>query len=259
MAESTNGVKALARRKGPGLIFATIQKYRDPDSADDAPLTEDDLPKVEEPKATYKADEKFEVLNESDSILVLVDEAHRTQAGDLHANLLAGLPNCARIGFTGTPIIIGKDKRTHEILASSLTATPSRKPRPTVRPCLCSTRAARPTAPSRTAPASTNCSMTCSTSTCRRIWRRSRKSTPPRATSSMPQALIADKARDILRHYVTNILPNGYKAQVVAYSRLAAIRYFEALRAARDELLAEAHALSPETGRWMTRRCVSVL
>jgi type I restriction enzyme R subunit len=32
MAESTRpGVKALARRKGPGLIFATIQKYRDPD------------------------------------------------------------------------------------------------------------------------------------------------------------------------------------------------------------------------------------
>jgi type I restriction enzyme R subunit len=59
-------------------------------------------------------------------------------------------------------------------------------------------------------------------------------------------ALIADKARDILRHYVTNILPNGYKAQVVAYSRLAAIRYFEALRSARDELLAEAEALSPE-------------
>jgi type I restriction enzyme R subunit len=44
---------------------------------------------------------------------------------------------------------------------------------------------------------------------------------------------------------VTNILPNGYKAQVVAYSRLAAIRYFEALKTARDELLAEAEALEP--------------
>jgi type I restriction enzyme R subunit len=26
VAESANGIKALARRKGPGLIFATIQK-----------------------------------------------------------------------------------------------------------------------------------------------------------------------------------------------------------------------------------------
>ncbi|MFX5918610.1 hypothetical protein ABTE65_19375, partial [Acinetobacter baumannii] len=40
--------------------------------------------------------------------------------------------------------------------------------------------------------------------------------------------------------------PNGYKAQVVAYSRLAAIRYFEALKTARDELLAEAERLSPQ-------------
>ena len=84
-----------------------------------APREQKDLPKVEEPKATYKGGQtsadRFEVLNEDDSILVLVDEAHRTQAGDLHANLLAGLPNCARIGFTGTPIIMGEKKRTHEI------------------------------------------------------------------------------------------------------------------------------------------------
>jgi type I restriction enzyme R subunit len=32
MWPTTAGVKALARRKGPGLIFATIQKYRDPDT-----------------------------------------------------------------------------------------------------------------------------------------------------------------------------------------------------------------------------------
>ena len=123
VAESAIGVKALARRKGPALIFATIQKYRDTDTQGDAPLTASDLPvdlpsnppKVAERSASYKLDEKFEVLNEDDSILVMVDEAHRTQAGDLHANLLAGLPNCARIGFTGTPIIMGDKKRTHEI------------------------------------------------------------------------------------------------------------------------------------------------
>ena len=55
------------------------------------------------------------MLNDDEAILVLVDEAHRCQAGDLHADLLAGLPNCARIGFTGTPIIMGDKKRTHEI------------------------------------------------------------------------------------------------------------------------------------------------
>ncbi len=57
------------------------------------------------------------------------------------------------------------------------------------------------------------------------------------------EKLIEAKARDILRHYVEFILPNGLKAQVVAYSRLATIRYYHALRAARDELVAEAEAL----------------
>ena len=30
----------------------------------------------------------------------------------LHANLMRALPNAARIGFTGTPIIMGKRKKT---------------------------------------------------------------------------------------------------------------------------------------------------
>jgi type I restriction enzyme R subunit len=246
VAESTAGVKALARRKGPGLIFATIQKYRDPDSAGDAPLTADDLPKVEQPKATYKADETFEVLNEDDSILVLVDEAHRTQAGDLHANLLAGLPNCARIGFTGTPIIMGEKKRTHEIFGEFIdryTIKESEADGATV-PVLYEGRTA-------------NGAIKDGASLDELFEDMFRRHTPEELEAIKQKyatkghifdapALIADKARDIIRHYVTNILPNGYKAQVVAYSRLAAIRYFEALKQARDELLAEAYALSPE-------------
>ncbi|SFH23794.1 type I restriction enzyme, R subunit [Nitrosospira sp. Nsp14] len=246
VAESMAGVKALARRKGPGLIFATIQKYRDPDSAGDAPLTADDLPKVEEPKASYKADEKFEVLNEDDSILVLVDEAHRTQAGDLHANLLTGLPNCARIGFTGTPIIMGDKKRTHEIFGEFID-------RYTIKEA----EADGATVPVLYEGRTANGAVKDGASLDELFEDLFRQHSPQELEAIKKKyatkghifdapALIADKARDIIRHYVTNILPNGYKAQVVAYSRLAAIRYFEALRAARDELLAEAHALSPE-------------
>lgn len=133
------------------------------------------MPKVEQPKAGYKADEKFEVLNEDDSILVLVDEAHRTQAGDLHANLLAGLPNCARIGFTGTPIIMGEKKRTHEIFGEFIdryTIKEAEADGATYQFC---TRAARPTARSRTGPAWTSYSRICFASTRPRNWRRSSK------------------------------------------------------------------------------------
>ncbi len=245
VAESTNGVKALARRKGPGLIFATIQKYRDPDSAGDAPLTADDLSNVEERKASFKADEKFEVLNEDDSILVLVDEAHRTQAGDLHANLLAGLPNCARIGFTGTPIIMGDKKRTHEIFGEFID-------RYTIKEA----EADGATVPVLYEGRTANGAIKDGASLDELFEDLFRQHSPEELEAIKKKyatkghifdapALIADKAHDILRHYVTNILPNGYKAQVVAYSRLAAIRYFEALCSARDELLAEACALSP--------------
>ena len=251
VAESANGVKALAKRKGPGLIFATIQKYRDPDTAGDAPLTADDLPSsakpgVEEPKAAYRADEKFEVLNEDDSILVLVDEAHRTQAGDLHANLLAGLPNCARIGFTGTPNIMGDKKRTHEIFGEFID-------RYTIKEAEADGATVPVLYEGRTANGAIKDGASLDELFEDLFHQHSKeeleaikKKYATKGHIFDAPALIADKARDILRHYVTNILPNGYKAQVVAYSRLAAIRYFEALRAARDELLAEARALSAE-------------
>lgn len=51
----------------------------------------------------------------------------------------------------------------------------------------------------------------------------------------------------MLRHYVENILPNGLKAQVVAISRRAAVRYPAALEAAREELVSEAEALDAAT------------
>lgn len=246
VAESAAGVKALARRKGPGLVFATIQKYRDPDSVGDAPLTADDLPKVEEPKASYKVSEKFEMLNEDDSILVLVDEAHRTQAGDLHANLLASLPNCARMGFTGTPIIMGDKKRTHEIFGEFID-------RYTIKEAEADGATVPVLYEGRTANGAIKDGASLD-ELFEDLFRQHsqeeleaiKKKYATKGHIFDAPALIADKARDILRHYVTNILPNGYKAQVVAYSRLAAIRYFEALRAARDELLVEAQALSPQ-------------
>lgn len=43
-------------------------------------------------------------LNLRKNIFVLIDEAHRTTAGDLGNYLMAGLPNATFIGFTGTPV-----------------------------------------------------------------------------------------------------------------------------------------------------------
>ncbi|MCP4834222.1 MAG: type I restriction endonuclease subunit R [Phycisphaera sp.] len=45
------------------------------------------------------------------NIFVLVDEGHRTQSGTLHASMRLALPKASMIGFTGTPILKG-DKQT---------------------------------------------------------------------------------------------------------------------------------------------------
>ncbi len=59
--------------------------------------------------------EEFPMLNESEDILVLVDEAHRSHTRTLHRNLRKALPNAAIIGFTGTPILSNEKTETREI------------------------------------------------------------------------------------------------------------------------------------------------
>jgi type I restriction enzyme R subunit len=217
-------VKKLLAQKGPGLVFAMIQKYRE--RGDGADLG---------------------VLNEDESILVLVDEAHRSHASALHAHLLAALPGCARIGFTGTPILMGARKRTHDIFGAFID-------RYTIR----ESEADGATVPilyeGRTAEGAVSDGRDLdqlfedmfaekSPEELERI--KQKYATKGKVLES--KKLIAAKARDMLAHYVQHILPSGLKAQVVACSRRAAVRYGDALRQARDELVEEARALDEDT------------
>ena len=43
-------------------------------------------------------------MNERENIILLVDEAHRTQEGDLGRQMRAALPNAFLFGLTGTPV-----------------------------------------------------------------------------------------------------------------------------------------------------------
>ena len=45
-----------------------------------------------------------EKLTDRDNIIVISDEAHRTQSGSLAMNMRKALPNASFIGFTGTPL-----------------------------------------------------------------------------------------------------------------------------------------------------------
>ena len=59
--------------------------------------------------------EAIPVLSERSDIIVITDEAHRSQYDQLAANMRRALPNAAFIGFTGTPLIAGQEERTREV------------------------------------------------------------------------------------------------------------------------------------------------
>ena len=70
--------------KNKEFIFTLIQKFR------------------------YDKGKKYPVLSERNDIIVLVDEAHRTQYKDLAENMRTALPNANYIAFTGTPLLGSK-------------------------------------------------------------------------------------------------------------------------------------------------------
>ncbi len=59
-------------------------------------------------------EEKFPLLSERSDIIVMTDEAHRTQYDLLALNMRNALPKASFIGFTGTPLIEGEEEETKE-------------------------------------------------------------------------------------------------------------------------------------------------
>jgi type I restriction enzyme R subunit len=93
-AESKEHLQQLLNRQSGGVIFTTIQKFS-PDS-----------------KGT-----KFPTLSDRENIIVIADEAHRSQyefIDGFAGNLRNALPKASFIGFTGTPIE-HEDKNTPAI------------------------------------------------------------------------------------------------------------------------------------------------
>lgn len=249
-ARSTDDLKAKLAEQGPGLVFGTIQKVQERE--EDAEIIEfaprgrrADLavPIAAEAKALRYA--PFPTLNTSEKILLLVDEAHRTHSSTLHMNLMEALPNAAKIGFTGTPILMGTAKKTHEIFGSFIdryTIQQSEADGSTV-PILYEGR----TAEGGVAGGGTIDELFEDMFRDRTEKEREAIKRRYATAGNVLEAprLIEAKAADMLRHYVDNVLPNGFKAQVVATSRLAAVRYQGAFTAARDKLLARIAALTP--------------
>ena len=81
-AASIEGLKILIRNTASDVTVAMVHKFNDRAERVDT----------------------FPVLNTSNRILVMIDEAHRTEYSELAANMWHSMPNSVKVAFTGTPI-----------------------------------------------------------------------------------------------------------------------------------------------------------
>jgi type I restriction enzyme, R subunit len=82
--EITGGPKSLhelLKVPAGGIVFTTIQKF-----------------------APARGRTVMPVLSERENVVVMADEAHRSQYARFAENITIALPNAVRVGFTGTPV-----------------------------------------------------------------------------------------------------------------------------------------------------------
>jgi len=196
VADSIKKLKELLRSDSSDLVMAMIHKFREAD------LTE-----------------VFPELNASPNILVMTDEAHRSQYAMLGANLDKGVPNAARIGYTGTPI-----DKTERVFGAYIDKY-------TMRQAIDDGVTLEIVYEGRTHNAEVTDQKGMDTafadvfSDYKLEERLEILGYGSRDAYLEAESTIEAKARDMIQHYLTHVFPNGYKAQVVATSREAAVRY----------------------------------
>ena len=94
-AESMEDLQETIKKTAGGIVFATIQKF-----------------------GKFKSEE-YPLLTERKNVIVIADEAHRSQYRELAQNLRKAIPNASFMGFTATPIEL-QDKDTYLVFGESI-------------------------------------------------------------------------------------------------------------------------------------------
>lgn len=189
---------------------------------------------------TYRAmptGKTFGVVNPSERIILMIDEAHRTQSSDLGDNLFEAFPNAARVAFTGTPLITERhgEKKTHKRFGEYIDTyrlTDAVSDGATLQ-ILYEGKTADSALSEKHAFDQAFEDLFRDRSDAELLAIKKKYG----ATGDILEAenRINTIAKDLVKHYVDNILPNGFKAQVVCHSRLACIRYQQGIEAALAE------------------------
>ena len=199
------------------------------------------------PFGSIPSNKTFGVVNPSARIILMIDEAHRTQSSDLGDNLFEAFPHATRIAFTGTPLVteqhgtrrtvkrFGEYIDTYKLMDAVHDGT-------TLQILY----------EGRTADTAIKDKYGFDTKFEDLFRERTEEEilAIKKKYGTTGDILEAEKrieaiATDLVGHYIDNVLPEGFKAQVVCHSKLAAIRY---QRSIRDALRArvDREKLKPE-------------
>jgi len=212
-------LKELLRNDNSDLVMAMIHKFQE----------NGDLTGLE----------IFPELNRSHNILVMTDEAHRSQYSLLAANLDRAMPNATSIGFTGTPTAKTEKKYkdyidkytmrqaiddgvTLEIVYEGFTHNAEVEDKKGMD--------------DKFADVFNDYQLT---------ERLQILGFGSRDAYLDSMSTIMDKAKSMVNHYVEHIFSGGFKAQIVANSRIAAVRYKAAIDAALKAKIAELEVDNP--------------
>ena len=210
VASKISSLKKYLQTDTPDIVMGMIHKFQE-----------------------HELSQKFPVLNLSDKILVMIDEAHRSQYKILGANLEESLPNAVKIAFTGTPI-----EKTESTFGDYID-------RYSIRQAVEDGVTVEIVYEGRTHRGEVLDAQSMNQKfedVFQSIDDETRKKILNRYTWKAyleAQETIRDKARDMISHYIAHIFTNKFKAQVVVVSRIAAIRYKKALEEALQEKILE--------------------
>lgn len=187
----------------------------------------------------HKFGEAGGLLNDRDNIIVMVDEAHRTQEGDLGLQMRTALPNAFFFGLTGTPIA-KRDRNTFATFGheddeggylSKYSFEESMRDRATLplhfEPRLIELHIDSEAIDREVEEISDGL-------TDEEMYELTKRAAKMPHLIRTPEK-IREIAEDIVEHYRSNVEPNGFKAMVVAYDRMSCVEYKKAF----DEIIPE--------------------
>lgn len=228
-ADKISKMKELLSAAQPKIIMTTIQKF------------ESDTEEREVIENGKRVKKKFilpyEVLTTKSNVIVMSDEAHRSQYKDTALNMRTALPNATFIGFTGTPID-KDDKSTPRTFGGYIDKYGIKE-------------AVDDGATVKIVYEGRMPQLHIKAESLDELFDESFADRSDEEKEAIKQKYgnkkaiveaedrINDIAIDMLKHYRDNIIPNGFKAQIVCVSKEACVKYYNALKDNMKEIIGE--------------------